>query len=281
MSDHYGLLNYIDIKKTNSGTTVTPQNKPCEVKVLSQNIRVNNANDGVENSLQMRYPRLCQIVSKYNADINCFQECSRDWKPYIDLIFSKWKYYSVFMKTNVGHCNPVYVSKSKFDLLDSGSFKISEAREGIDYGEDRVASWAKVKDKATGKTLLIMNGHVSTVNSYQADSCSRMIEFAKAQNVDEYLLCGDYNFTMNSNPTAYNVMTADAKDMAVAAKTEGTQGVTGGTFHNWGKRTNNIRIDFFFGSPTLVSKEYTVVNDMFNGQYASDHYGIFNKVVIK
>ncbi|MBQ8044330.1 MAG: hypothetical protein IJ272_09355 [Clostridia bacterium] len=69
--------------------------------------------------------------------------------------------------------------------------------------------------------------------------------------------------------------------MAIAAKTEGKQGIIGGTFHDYGKKDNPLRIDFFLGSNALVSKEYTMVTDTFNGLYASDHYGIYNRVEIK
>ncbi len=311
MSDHYGLLNYIDIKSkrntTNNtsnndgfdvidsnngqnntqqtvntdGNQTTPQGTSCEVKVLSQNLRVNNMGDGLQNTLAARLPRIKQIIQKYNADINCFQECSTDWKPKMDQVFPSTSYYSVYMKTNVGHCNPVYINKSKYILIDSGNFEISSAASDTAYNENRVASWVTVKDKVTGKTLLMLNGHLTTIQSQQANSCNKIMNFVKSKNVDGYLMCGDFNFTKDSNQGAYSVMTNGAKDMAIAAGSEGVQGVTGGTFHDYGRRTNKIRIDFFFGSPQLVSKEYTVVNDMFNGQYASDHYGIFNKVVIK
>ena len=71
------------------------------------------------------------------------------------------------------------------------------------------------------------------------------------------------------------------KDLAISAESEGIQGVTGGTFHDYGKETNPGRIDFFFGSASIVSKMYTVLNDTYDGKYVSDHYGILTYIDIK
>lgn len=263
-------------------STVNNETSSCEVKVLSQNLRIYSANDGWGNSLKKRYTRIREIVEKYNADINCFQECSIQWKPYTDTMLPSSVYTCVFKKTNVGHCNPVYIRKCKFDVVETGSFELSSADSDTSYGENRMASWAIVKDKTTGKKLLMINGHLTTVAAVQASSCTKIMDFVKSKNVENYLMCGDFNFTSTGNKEAYNIMRSNnTKDMAIAAKTEGIQGATGGTFHNYGKRENPIRIDFFFGASSLISKEYTMITDTFNGMYASDHYGIYNRVEIK
>ena len=128
----------------------------------------------------------------------------------------------------------------------------------------------------------MINGHLTTVAAVQASSCTKIMDFVKSKNVENYLMCGDFNFTSTGNKEAYNIMRSNnTKDMAIAAKTEGIQGATGGTFHNYGKKENPIRIDFFFGASSLISKEYTMITDTFNGMYASDHYGIYNRVEIK
>ena len=68
--------------------------------------------------------------------------------------------------------------------------------------------------------------------------------------------------------------------MALAATKEGNTGVMTHTCHGYGKARDMQRIDFFFGSDSLTSKLYTVVNDKIDGQYASDHYGILTYVDI-
>ena len=70
------------------------------------------------------------------------------------------------------------------------------------------------------------------------------------------------------------------KDMAIAATKEGKTGVMTYTCHGFGNAPKMERIDFFFGSKNLTSKMYTVVNDLIDGQYASDHYGILTYIDI-
>ena len=85
-----------------------------------------------------------------------------------------------------------------------------------------------------------------------------------------------------SNSTAYNKMLRNGtKDMAVVSKSEGTQGYTGGTFHNYGTVKNPQRIDFFFGSKTLRANYYSILKDRYSGYYPSDHYGILCRFTVK
>ena len=62
---------------------------------------------------------------------------------------------------NKGLANPIFIKKSRFILLKSGVIQLS-AMSSKTYNENRLASWAKVKDKITGKTLVICNGHLGT-----------------------------------------------------------------------------------------------------------------------
>lgn len=66
--------------------------------------------------------------------------------------------------------------------------------------------------------------------------------------------------------------------MAIASASEGIQGDTGITFNDYGNPDKQKRIDFFFGSDSLNSDMYTVIDDKYDGKYASDHYGILNYI---
>ena len=168
----------------------------------------------------------------------------------------------------------------KFKFLNAGNFIMTEDSSDT-YNESRVASWVKLKDRKTDKTLVMVNAHLATEASRQVTSCQKIMDLVKQQNADGYLVCGDFNFSMSSNETCYNMMLGDGgKDVAVAAATEGVQKYTGGTFHNFGKVQNPKRIDFFFGSGSIQSNLYSIVKDTYEGYYPSDHYGILTYVTI-
>ena len=272
------------IKSDASGvnTSQLDLNVDHEISVMCQNLRREyTTKDGIGNNTILRYYRIVNQFNNYDSDIYCFQECTRVWQVLLDYTFNNNNYYKIIHYNNNGLATPVYAKKSRFDLFDSGVFNLSD-RSSKDNTENRISCWAKLRDKKTGKTLAVYSGHYAFDHAIQVDSCEKIKEEAAQANVDGYIICGDFNFSKINNPKAYGVMSSgETKDLAIAAESEGIQGVTGGTFHDYGKETNPGRIDFFFGSASIVSKMYTVLNDTYDGKYVSDHYGILTYIDIK
>ncbi|MBE5934955.1 MAG: hypothetical protein E7262_04105 [Lachnospiraceae bacterium] len=252
-----------------------------EVSVMSQNVRVTAFEDGWDNLVFKRYNRLEELCNKYNADIKCFQEADAGWRMKLNAMFKEKDYFHDYYKNSKGLANPIYVKKSKFNILDSGNFILSQAyeRDGEKY-EDRIATWVKVEDKTTGDTLTMVNTHLAFHQDVQIQSCNKLMDFVKKANTDSYLITGDFNFDKNAS-SRYQIMTSNStKDMALAATKEGKTGVMTYTNHGFGKANKYKRIDFFFGSKSLTSKMYTVLNDLAKGEYISDHYGILTYIDI-
>ena len=261
-----------------------------EISALSQNLRLTAVfDDGWDNFVMNRYGRVETLCNNYDADIKCFQEADYMWRLKLNAMFNEDEYYRNYYKNSKGLANPIYVKKSKFDMIDSGNFIVSEEyeREVTKDGEtkmvkyeSRIATWVKVKDKNTGKTLTMVNTHLAFHEDVQIASCTKIMNFVAKAGTDGYLICGDFNFNMHKTKR-YNVMLQNGtKDMAIAATKEGKTGVMTYTCHGFGNAPKMERIDFFFGSKNLTSKMYTVVNDLIDGQYASDHYGILTYIDI-
>ncbi len=261
-----------------------------EVSVMSQNLRVTAVfDDGWDNFVMNRYGRVETLCNTYDADIKCFQEADYMWRIKLNAMFNEDEYYHDYYKNSKGLANPIYVKKSRFDIIDSGNFMVSDIyekevtkdgkKEIVEY-EDRYATWVKVKDKNTGDTLTMVNTHLAFHEDVQIASCNKIIDFVSKCGTDGYLITGDFNFNMHKT-SRYSIMTSKGtKDMAIAATKEGKTGVMSYTCHGFGKAANMQRIDFFFGSDSLTSKMYTVVNDLIDGQFASDHYGILTYIDI-
>lgn len=276
-------INNGSIKSDASGvqTSQLDLNVNHEISVMCQNLRREyTTKDGIGNNTIIRYNRILNQFNNYDSDIYCFQECTKVWQVLLDYRFSSNDYHKVVFYNNNGLATPVYAKKAKFDLLDSGNIILSD-KSSADNTENRISCWAKLKDKSTGKTLAVYSGHYAFDKTIQVDSCKKIKEQAKQAKVDAYIICGDFNFSKVKNPKAYEIMTTgDTKDLAIAAEKEGKQGITGGTYHDYGKVTSPRRIDFFFGSTNIVSKMYTVINDTYDGKYVSDHHGILTYIDI-
>lgn len=249
-----------------------------EISIMCQNLRREyTTKDGIGNNTFVRYYRILNQFNNYDSDIYCFQECTKTWQMLLDFRFSSNDYHKVIFYNNNGLATPVYVKKAKFDMLGSGYYELSD-RSSANNDENRIACWAKLKDKETGKTLVVYSGHYAFDKKIQVDSCEKVKEQAELANADAYIACGDFNYSKLTNPNAYDVMTSEGtQDLAETAQ---KQGITGGTFHNYGKETIPKRIDFFFGSNNIISKMYTVINDTYDGKYVSDHYGILTYIDI-
>ena len=237
------------------------------VSILSQNLREPKSKDGAPNTLAKRAPRIQKLLAKYNADINCFQECSAGWKKKLDTNMPYTKYDCVFGYNNKGVCNPIYFKTSRYKRMAAGIFTITPDSTNT-YNERRIATWVKLKDKKTNKYFLVVNAHTTTEKTRQIKGADVIMNMVAKLGYKNYIICGDFNMSKASNPTAYNKMLRNGtKDMAIVAKTEGTQGYTGGTFHNFGKTKSPQRIAYFFGSKTLRCNYYSILKDKYNGYY--------------
>lgn len=254
-----------------------------DISVLSQNLRSESKDDGENNQIKQRKDRINQLLNNYNTDIVCFQECTKKWKRELTFMLNPFEYECVYQYNSKGLCNPIYVKKDKFEVLDSGNMQVSDeyVNSKGKLQETRIATWVKVKDKESGETLVMVNTHLALDDEVKKQSCTMIKDKVNELDSDAYLICGDFNFDQYSNKDAYNIMTSNgSKDMCIASATEGIQGKNEGTFHKFGKYApeDRSRIDFFYGSDSLNSDLYSVVNDTYNGEYASDHSGILNYI---
>ena len=256
-----------------------------DFSIMSQNVKYQQDKDGVNNTIDKRFERLCNQLDKYDTDIKCFQEFNSSWKSRVQKKLTTEEYYYVQSPyKNTKLSNAIFVKKSKFSYIDSGYMVLTETSSDTS-DRSRYASWMKVKHKKTGKVLVVMNAHTTPycVNRL-LQSCQRIKNSAIIKNADNYIIAGDFNMRSQVNAKSYNTMLSNGtKDMCKTAKKEGIRYVVGGTFHKWETKSINERprLDYFFGSPNLNSSMYTLLNDKYNGGHISDHYGIMNYVTFK
>ena len=67
-----------------------------------------------------------------------------------------------------GEFNPVFYRKDKYDLVDSGTFWLSETPElpslGWNGGCNRLCTWVILREKATGFTYAHVNTHLDNAS---------------------------------------------------------------------------------------------------------------------
>ena len=248
-----------------------------ELKVISFNIRCCDDVDG--NSIAERAPRLNELISKYDPDILGLQEYRPKWEEHFVKYFSeKYDIYSVPRTTKEGHPEavPMLWRKDRFECLKKGCFWLSDTPEeesrGWDekYNVNRICCYAVLKERLTGKTFTFMNTHFGFGDSCQTKSARLIQKYADMISSDAPTFCtGDFN--MNSESLGYKEMVKRFTDVnAVTLKYDGV------TFHGYApEKYKGGPIDFCFINDGVTPRSCKIIDELVDGKYPSDHYGLY------
>lgn len=134
------------------------------VNALSFNIRYDNPNDGLQN-WHYRKDNILRMINFYDLDILGLQEVLINQLNFLKKHLNEYETVGVGRKDgkNKGEFAPIFFRKNKFELLESGTFWLSETPEKVSIGWDaaleRIATWAVLKDKTSRKEFIVMNTH--------------------------------------------------------------------------------------------------------------------------
>lgn len=177
----------------------------------------------------------------------------------------------------------VFYLKDKYDLVDSGTFWLSETPEKISKGWDgefaRVCSYVVLKNKLTGESYAHLNTHLDHMGSIARENSVRLI-LEKVQSLGNLpvVVTGDFNFRQNSN--LYKAITAD---ILSDAKFLAPDTMNSPTYHNFlppEEQNPNIIIDFVFVTENIRPLKYKVITEGIKGRAVSDHYPIYADLIL-
>lgn len=128
------------------------------ITVASANVRCYTTGDRGKKNWYYRAPYLVQTLIDINADIIGLQEAMH---IHYDCISPALRGYGSFIEYREGGKNPegcpIFYNLSKFELIDKGTFWLSETPDRIskDWGAAcyRICSYAILKQKSDGKEL--------------------------------------------------------------------------------------------------------------------------------
>ncbi len=175
---------------------------------------------------------------------------------------------------------PIFYHKELYDLVDKGSFWLSETPEVMskDWGAAhyRICSYVILTEKSSGKDFVVFNTHLDHVSDEARIKgigvvLDKIAQFGGLPAV----IMGDFNAQEGSE--TYQSVTQYFTDACHAA------GVTPGyTYQNWGDMASAKRIDYFMISRTgFTVLDYAVVPAVHDGVYASDHCPIVTALTLE
>lgn len=253
-----------------------PEKKEGSLRIVSFNVR---CADDLYGSVKGRSQLVTAAIGQYKPDSFGVQEATQKWLDAIDAKLGD-EYACVAQlrdDTDGAEASAVYYLRDKFELVDSGIMWLSETPDVFASKLEksnctRVATWATLKEKESGKIYTHVNTHLDhileEVRVEQVKILEAKIEELKAQGYP--IVCtGDFN--THEGDEAYNEMITCLKDSKhLAAETD-----EGKTFHNYGLVLfENRPIDFVFVSDGVTVNRYKIIDEKINMMYLSDHYGL-------
>ena len=266
--------------KENQASNVSEQaNNSTVLKVVSFNIRCCDDKNG--NSISERAPRLFKVISPYNADVLGLQEYTPKWESEIKRYFGDE--YDMFNKyrTTTGwvESGPILWRKNKFELLNSGCFWLSDTPEIESFGGDeskhnRICTYVTLKEIASGKIFTFFNTHFGFGEEYQLKSAKIICEYVKKISSYPTFLTGDFNLTPDS--IVYKEITKHLRDVNALTTNDWRP-----TFHGYClPPERNEHIDYCFIDDKIVARNSHLIDELDNGLFPSDHYGLYSEIEI-
>lgn len=229
------------------------------VRWATFNVRYDNPQDSL-NNWQYRKDRVCQFIKDRQLDIVGMQEVLHN--QFLDLRAGLPGYEGIGVGRDdgktAGEYAPLFYRTDKYEVLDSNTFWLSEhpdsvGKMGWDAVCTRIATWAKFREKATGKVFMAVNTHFDHIGE-EARRQSALLIISKIKEIvgdKPAVVTGDFNVTDESE--AYETITTNAFVMKDAYKiAERVDGVNY-TFHDFARipAKDCEKIDFIFVTPQV------------------------------
>lgn len=229
------------------------------INVATFNMRYDNPDDSL-NNWQYRKERIAQFIKDQKVEIVGTQELLQNQVDDLKALLPEYDMVGVARDNgkDEGEYAAIFYLRDRFDALDSNNFWLCEnpdsvGMKGWDAACTRIATWAKLQDKATGKIFMAVNTHFDHVGEVARRESALLIISKIKEIVGDRpaFLTGDFNVDSTSN--AYETITTNEfvlnDSRKVAKAVEGADY----TWHDFGKLPAEERgiIDFIFTTPSI------------------------------
>ncbi|MBZ9730169.1 endonuclease/exonuclease/phosphatase family protein [Salegentibacter sp. JZCK2] len=257
-----------------------------EVKVMSYNIKFANETDGA-NSWSKRKDHITNQIKFYEPEIFGVQEALLSQLKHFKAEVDNYKYVGVGRDDGkeAGEFSAIFYNSEEFEVLEENTFWLSETPEKISVGWDaameRVCTYAKFKEKNSGKTFWVFNTHFDHVGVKARENSAKLIweKISELNNENlPVILMGDLN--LEPETSAIQFLAKKMNDSKTIAKLDfGPEGTFNG--YNF-KESVTRRIDYIFTSKGDIEvKKYAILSDSKDLRYPSDHLPVFINIEFK
>lgn len=259
------------------------QSEGAPIRAMTFNIRLDLESDGA-NAWPHREEMVAAVIRREAPDLLGTQEVLLHQKQYLEAQLPGYTFVGVGRDDGAegGEFSPLAWRDDRFEMLDSGTFWLSETPEtpgkGWDAAYPRVATWATLRDRRTGETIRVLNTHFDHVGTLARANAARMIAEWAASGPSPNspaIMMGDFNASPGSEP--YRILADTAHSGLSDARTASRTPPYGppGTFTAFDiAAAPEAPIDHVFVTRGFAVDAYAVITQHWEGRLPSDHYPV-------
>lgn len=253
------------------------------LRVMSFNIRcLNVGTDSWEDRIEI----VSQTILDSEADSIGVQEATPEWMETLNTtVAEKYAYVGVGRDDgdNEGEYSAIFYLKDKYEVIDSGTFWLSQTPEkpskGWDAACNRICTWVHLKNKETGEEYVHMNSHFDHIGiTARKNSVSLILEKAKQFGEIPVAFTADMNVKEGSE----NYLQFTQSDYFYDTKHLAPDTMDYCTYHDTKPhRHEGDVIDYVMVNNRFDAVSYRVVTEGIDGRFVSDHYPVYADIKFK
>lgn len=262
-----------------------------ELNVMTFNIRLDLASDSL-NAWQYRKDKAASQVLFHDVDILGVQEALNNQMLDLQAALKDYSYTGGGREDGKtkGEYSAIFYNTKRLDLLNSSTFWLSltptvPGSKSWDAAITRIVTWAKFKDKRTGKIFFHFNTHFDHMGKIARKESAGMLLKAvdSIAGKTTAIVTGDFNAFPTDEPIRIIVdeqnplHLTDSKPLSI----EGHYGPTG-TFNGFtSKETSNDPIDYIFFNHGVKVYKHATLSQSWGGRFSSDHFPVWAKILVE
>ena len=240
------------------------------INVASYNLRqLNGGDDEAGNGWKVRMPVIAQLIQYHEFDVFGTQEGYKSQLEDLKKALPGYDYTGIGREDGkeAGEHSAIFYRTDKFTLEDHGDFWLSEHPDRPTMGWDavcyRICSWAKLRDKASGKEFLFFNLHMDHIGKTARIESAKLVQKKMKEFGSDLptFLTGDFNVDQTHQSYATILENGTLVDSYSVAP---IRYALNGTFNNYSTSDFTAsRIDHIFVSPNVKVEKYGVLTDTY------------------
>ena len=263
------------------------------IRVMTFNIRYDNPGDG-ENAWPKRKQHVISMIRFHKADIVGFQEVLSHQVSYIDSSLKDYEWIGVGRDDGIreGEYSPVFYNKTKYRLIDEGTFWLSQTPEEVSLGWDaackRIVTYGVFEDRSSKINFYLFNTHFDHRGENARENSAHLLleKISQIAGEQQVIVTGDFN----AEPTSvvYQILTNGSEDsmksrILIDTKVQSQHPHHGpdGTYTGFDRAYVAMQpIDYIFIRNRSRVLYHGTLADHFNGFYPSDHYPVLAEIIL-